>query len=162
MAHVAFWLAIAAASGAGLLAGASLDQSVKQLPARHRIGIAAYSAYSRASDLHHGIVLYGVLGVGAAAMAVAAAIAVHAAGLPSIPRRAADLAAVFALLHSLMTAFAAPTLFSQRRALNDELRLARIFDRFERLQTVRVLLQITDFGLLLWLVVTLDGLRAST
>ena len=33
----------------GLLAGASLDQSIEQLPDRHRIGVRAYLAYSRAS-----------------------------------------------------------------------------------------------------------------
>lgn len=30
----------------GIAAGASLDQSIKQLPVRHRIGVVAYSAYS--------------------------------------------------------------------------------------------------------------------
>jgi len=30
----------------GLLAGASLDQSIKQLPERHRIGILSSSAYT--------------------------------------------------------------------------------------------------------------------
>jgi hypothetical protein len=40
-------LAAVAALTAGLLAGASLDQSIKQLPARHRIGVEAFAAYSR-------------------------------------------------------------------------------------------------------------------
>jgi len=47
------------------IAGASLDQSIKQLPARHCLNVA-YSAYSQASDLGNGIVFYAVLGVGAA------------------------------------------------------------------------------------------------
>jgi len=34
-------LLLAAAGANGLLAGASLDQSIKQLPARHRIGVLA-------------------------------------------------------------------------------------------------------------------------
>lgn len=34
-------LALAATAADGLLAGASLDQSLKQLPARHRLGSAA-------------------------------------------------------------------------------------------------------------------------
>ena len=42
----------------GILAGASLDQSIKQLPSRHRIGPVAYSTYSRASDLGNGIPWY--------------------------------------------------------------------------------------------------------
>jgi hypothetical protein len=38
-----------------LLAGASLDQSIKQLPARHRIGMREFSAYSTASDQAVGV-----------------------------------------------------------------------------------------------------------
>src|SRR5215208_4568096 len=58
----------------GLLAGASLDQSVKQLPARKRIGVVAYSAYARAADLVNGIPLYAGLGIGAAVLSVMAAL----------------------------------------------------------------------------------------
>jgi hypothetical protein len=36
-------LLIAATALNGLLAGASLDQSIKQLPARRRIGVLSYS-----------------------------------------------------------------------------------------------------------------------
>jgi hypothetical protein len=57
----------------GLLVGASLDQSVKQLPARHRIGVEAFSAYSQAADLRNGVAWYATLGLGAAAVTLAAA-----------------------------------------------------------------------------------------
>jgi hypothetical protein len=40
-----FVLTLAATVADGLLAGPSLDQSIKQLPARHKIGPVAYSAY---------------------------------------------------------------------------------------------------------------------
>jgi len=40
----------------GLLAGASLDQSIKQLPARQRTGVRAFFAYSQAADLGNGII----------------------------------------------------------------------------------------------------------
>jgi hypothetical protein len=53
------WLLIAALIGNGLLVGASLDQSVKQLPTRRRIGVVAFSEYSKAGDLGHGVVWYG-------------------------------------------------------------------------------------------------------
>jgi hypothetical protein len=59
-------LAIGALALIGPLTGMSLDQSVKQLPARHRIGVAAFSAYSRAADLVNGVYLYAPFGVGAA------------------------------------------------------------------------------------------------
>jgi hypothetical protein len=42
---------LAAVVANGLLVGASLDQSVKQLPARHRTGPVAFAAYSQAATL---------------------------------------------------------------------------------------------------------------
>jgi hypothetical protein len=54
----------------GLLAGASLDQ----LPARHRIDVLAFSAYSRASDQANRVAWYAALGVGGAALTLVAAL----------------------------------------------------------------------------------------
>ncbi|MEN3304418.1 MAG: hypothetical protein V7603_620 [Micromonosporaceae bacterium] len=79
-------LLIAAVAANGLLSGASGDQSVKQLPARRRIG--------------------------------AVALIVATVG------------------HRAVTAVAAPTNISQRRQVGSEAALTRLFDRFERLQTV--------------------------
>src|SRR5512133_2145373 len=56
-----------------LLVGASLEQSIKQLPARHRICPAAFAAYSQAADLRNGIPWYATLGLGAPALTLAAA-----------------------------------------------------------------------------------------
>ena len=47
---------------------------------------------------------------------------------------------------------AAPTNFSQR-GVADEAALARVFDRFERWQTLRVVLQVLNFGAMLWALV---------
>jgi hypothetical protein len=150
MTQVTFFLAIGAAVAAGLLAGTSLDQSIKQLPARHRIGIQAYSAYSQASDLANGILFYAVLGIGAALLAIAFAIAAHLADAPASTRLPANLGAALAVLHSLATAQAAPANFSQRQAQGDPVALTRVFDRFARWQTVRVALQLAAFGAQLW------------
>jgi len=109
-----FWLALSGALAGGLLAGASLDQSVKQLPARHRRGVEAYSEYSLAADLGNGILLYAILGIGASVLAIAAAVVAHLESLPTSVLVSADIAAGLALLHSLSTARAAPTFFSQR------------------------------------------------
>ena len=49
----------------GLLAGASVDQSVEQLPARHRIGVRAYHAYTQASRMANGRFWLIPLGVAA-------------------------------------------------------------------------------------------------
>ncbi len=144
-------LVLAATAANGLLAGASLDQSIKQLPARRRIGAIDYSAYSRASDLGNGIAFYAALGVGAATLTIAAAVSAHRHEPQS--RRTPPLyaAAGLAVLHSLATMRAAPTNFSQRKvAQDDETALAEIFDRFERWQTVRAALQVMNVGAMLW------------
>jgi hypothetical protein len=57
--------------------------------------------------------------------------------------------AVLAILHSLVTARAAPTNFSQRRAA-DEAELAAIFERFAQLQALRCILQLANFAVNLW------------
>jgi hypothetical protein len=158
MEHVAFWLTFAACATTGLLAGASLDQSIKQLPARHRIGVEVYSAYSQASDLGNGIALYTVLGVGSAVLALAAAVAVHSALLPRTASVPADVGAALAVLHSLATARAAPTNFSQRHAQGDPVALARVFDHFARWQGARVSLQTVNFGALLWTLVAVSAI----
>jgi hypothetical protein len=72
--RVVFVLVLAATAATGLLAGASLDQSIKQLPTR-KIGVVAYSQYNWASDLRQGILFYGLLGVSAALLNIAAALA---------------------------------------------------------------------------------------
>jgi hypothetical protein len=153
MEQVAFWLTLAATAATGLIAGASLDQAIKQLPARHRIGIEAYSAYSQAADLGNGILFYGVLGISSALLAIAAAIIVHITALPMAVCLPTDLGALLAVLHSLTTARAAPTNFSQRRVLGDPAALTRIFNRFTRWHAARTALQLANFAVLLWAVV---------
>jgi len=148
-----FVLIVVAIVADGILAGASLDQSIKQLPARHKIGPVAYSAYSRASDLGPGILWYAILGVGAGLLTIAAAVAAFFQGAPPASATPLYVAAGLAVLHSLATTQAAPTNFSQRRVAEDEAALARVFDRFERWQTLRVVLQVLTFGAMLWALV---------
>jgi hypothetical protein len=148
-----FVLILAATAANGLLAGASLDQSIKQLPARHKVGLVAYSEYSRASDLGPGILWYAILGVGAAVLTIAVAVAALVQGVPSATATPLYVAAGLAVLHSLATTQAAPTNFSQRRVAEDEAALARVFDRFERWQTLRAALQVLNFAAMLWALV---------
>jgi hypothetical protein len=150
-------LLIVATALSGILAGTSLDQSIKQLPARHRIGAVAYSLYSRASDLGNGIVWYSSLGVGAALLTIAAAIAAFFQKINFMDALPIYLAALFSILHSLVTTQAAPFMFSQRGHENDEGALAEVFNRFERWQTLRAILQVLTFGALLWAMVSYVG-----
>jgi hypothetical protein len=78
------WLLVAAVLGNGLLVGASLDQTIKQLPTRRRIGVVAFSEYSKAGDLGRGIAWYATLGIGAALLTLGAAV-VGLSGRPDGP-----------------------------------------------------------------------------
>jgi hypothetical protein len=147
-------LLVAATAADGILAGASLDQSIKQLPARHRMGIIAFSSYSRASDLGPGVIWYAALGIGAALLTLATAIAAFFQGAASSHAGPIYITAGLAVLHSLVTTQAAPTNFRQRKVANDEAALTAIFNRFERWQTLRVVLQVLTFAAALWALIT--------
>ncbi len=153
MFNLTLTLLVAATAFNGILAGASLDQSIKQLPARHRKGAVAYSLYSRASDL--AMALSGIrLGIGAVLLTIAAAIAAFFQKIGFTDALPLYLVALFSILHSLVTTQAAPLMFSQRRYENDEGTLTEVFNRFERWQTLRVILQVLTFGASLWAIVT--------
>jgi hypothetical protein len=67
-----------------------------------------------------------------------------------------DVSAGLAILHTLITARAAPINLSQRKyPLTDEANLARILSRFERWHNLRAVLQVLNFGAALWASVAL-------
>jgi hypothetical protein len=150
-------MTLAAATLTGLLAGSSLDQSIKDLPARHALGAVAYSAFSRNADLRPrgGVALYAITGVGGAVLTLAAAVTAAVTGAPSGQAGALYVAALLSIAHSFVTTRAAPTLWRQRAIAEDAGALTRLFATFERWQTLRVTLQVATF---LALVVAL-GLR---
>jgi hypothetical protein len=143
-------LLMLATAFSGILAGASLDQSIKQLPARHQIGVKAYSNYAQASDLKNGVLWYTVIGIGAALLTVICAIILLTQGTALAKAAPSYVAAILCILHTLATTQAAPTMFSQRRYQNDEAALTQVFNRFERWQTVRAVLQMLAFIAILW------------
>ena len=132
----------------GVLVGASLDQSIKQLPARHRIGSIAFSVYSRAADLGNGIAWYAFLGVSSALVTIATAVITIIAG--STHTLPIFIAAILSVFHSIATSQAAPTNFRQLKMANDEASLTAVFNTFERWQTVRVIFQVLTFVATLW------------
>jgi hypothetical protein len=146
------WLVLLGVATAvdGLLAGASVDQSIKQLPARHRIGMRAFSAYSTASDQANGLYLYPPLGVGGAVLTIAAAIWALALHLPTWHLIPVLAAGVLSVAHSITTARAAPINWSQRTVENEEAPLAQIFLRFARWQAARAVLQVATFLVMVW------------
>lgn len=137
----------AAALANGLIAGASLDRSIVQLPARRKIGVAAYSAYSVAHELEGvGLVWYPVLGIGSALLTIAAAVVAAATGTALLSGSPIYLAAAAAIMHTAATARAAPINFRQRSAQGDEAELARIIDSFAKWHTARAVLQLASFA----------------
>jgi hypothetical protein len=144
-------LIILATAFNGIVAGASLDQSIKQLPSRHKIGPKAFSTYSRAADLGNGIIWYVTIGIGSASLTIAAAISIlfQEVGY-SYYANAIYVAAILSVAHSAVTAKAAPTNFSQRKVSNDEQALIGVLNHFERLQLVRAVLQVATFGAMLF------------
>jgi hypothetical protein len=134
----------------GILTGASLDQSIKQLPARHKIGLITYTKYSQAADLGKGIWFYAILGIGFALVTIASAVSAYIYGLNMNISMPLYVAAALAILHSLVTTQAAPINFSQRKVDHDEEALKNVFNRFERWQTVRAILNVLIFSFMLW------------
>jgi hypothetical protein len=148
-------LQIAAVVVASMGATASLDQLIKQLRARHRIGVVAYSAYSRAADFHTGILYYVPIIVGWVVLIPAAAIAGWRDGA-SGPRLLALLAMAAGLVgHMLVTGFfAAPILLSQRTiARDDDKSLTVLFDRFQRWHLVRTVIDVGTLAAAVWALV---------
>jgi len=144
-------LVLATTALSGIAAGASLDVSIRQLPARHRIGVRAYSVYSLATDFGTARIWYPPLGIGTLllALATAAAAFFQQAALPhALP---IFIAAVLWVVHLLITLiWALPTLPRQRQVADDEHKLATIFNQFERLQTVRAALDLLIFATTFW------------
>ncbi len=153
MYNLIFILIITATALNGILAGSSLNQSIKQLPSRHRIGMIAYSAYSRASDLGNGILWYAFLGVSAAVLTITTVFVGHFYRLPEYIMVPIYFAGILAVMHSLITIHAAPINFSQRKVIKDQFALERVFNRFEKWQTIRAVLQVLNFIVMLWVLV---------
>jgi hypothetical protein len=148
-------LVVATTALSGIAAGTSLDVSIRQLPARHRIGVLAYSTYSQATDLGTAIFWYIGVGVSAFLFALAAALVALLQRAPLVHTLPITLFASFWIVHLLITLiWAVPTLPRQRQVTTDEQQLTIIFNRFEHLQTVRVVIDVLIFGTTLWALVS--------
>ena len=147
-------VASAAAFATGILAGASLDQTIKQLPARHRMGERAFLAYVRSADLGNGTAWYAILGVGAALLTIAAAAVVLFGRPVGAARLPAVLSACLALAHSFTTTRAAPIYLGLRAGEPSDQALHAAFGRFARWQAARAGLQAVNFLVLIWMLVS--------
>lgn len=114
-----------------ILAGAVLDYSIKQLPARKTIEIVAYRKYFAASDFGNGRFWYIPLGLSSYALnVIVAALAYSESGLSSSTWLFV-VAAGCAVIHSFGTSQAIPAgLHFLRTQSGDEAVLNKLFDRF--------------------------------
>jgi len=154
------FLLAAATTVDGLLAGASVDQSIEQLPARHRIGVRAYHAYTQASHMSNGRFGLIPLGIVGPVLRVTAALWIYHMGQFGNAALSVDIAAALALGHLLLTARAGSINWAltpwqpYERQIKDELKLATIFRRFERWQAARAGVQFLTFVAGMWALVT--------
>jgi hypothetical protein len=141
----------------GLLAGASLDQSIEQLPARHRIGVRAYLAYSRASHMANGRFWLIPLGIIGPVMSLVAAVWDSGRNLPTEQSLPVFLAAGIGVASILSTLRAGsinwaltPWQPNPQKVADDESALIHILQRFERWQEVRATVQFLHFAFAVW------------
>ena len=134
----------------GLLAGLNVDTALVKLPARHRIGAAAYTAFARGNDLGNGLIFYPVLGISAALLTVIVTALAFVTQSRAEVLLLLSLASLLSLLHTFATTRAAPTMLSLNAATQDHALVRAKLVRFARWHTMRALFQVPVFFLLLW------------
>jgi len=139
------------------LVGSGLDYIIKQLPARKRIGIVAYSKYFLASDLANGRFWYIPLGISAYIINVVSAIVGYLQGVESLTLILLSTAAICSLIHALGTSQAAPTGLSVSKVKSDDVTaLTKIFDKFSKWTYVRGIVGVPMFIAMLWALVLIS------
>ena len=144
-----FLIALATAIN-GLLAGLNTDTALVKLPARRRIGAVAYATFARGNDLGNGLVVYPLLGVGAALLTVLATALAYIVRSPIEILLPLSIASLLSVLHSFATTRAAPVMLSITGAPDDEAILTAKLDRFARWHAMRATFQVLAFFVLLW------------
>jgi hypothetical protein len=134
----------------GLLAGASADRYLVQVPGWRHLDVMTWAEHSRHADLGNGRFWYPVLAFAATGFSIAAAFAVRhhvlvADGL-QVP---VYLTAAFELLGLSITMLAAPNLIRLRRP-QDLATTERSFRLFHRWGLLRAAFQISAFPISLW------------
>jgi hypothetical protein len=134
----------------GLLAGLNMDTALVKLPARRRIGALAYATFARGNDLGNGLVLYPLLGIGAALLTLLATALAYAERSPMEVLLLLSIASLLSVLHSFATTRAAPVMLSIKDTPDDEAILTTKLDRFAHWHIVRATFQVVAFFVLLW------------
>ena len=134
----------------GLLSGLNVDTALVKLPARRRIGAVAYATFARGNDLGNGLVVYPLLGIGAALLTVLTTAVAYIERSPMEVLLLLSLASLLSILHTFATTRAAPVMLSIKDTPDDEALLTAKLDRFARWHTVRATFQVVAFFVLVW------------
>lgn len=148
--ETAFWLLIPTVVTSAMITSASLEQAIKQLPARHKIGLKAYAEYCLASDLQTGLSWYLPLGSAWAFFTLAAAVVGwlnHQGQQSAIALICMVMGLVF---HCVVSGFAGNTLFQLRQGIRGVTEMEALFNRFERLHRTRTVVDILTLGATVW------------
>ncbi len=137
----------------GLLAGLNVDTALVKLPARRRIGAVAYATFARGNDLGNGLLVYPLLGVGAALLTLLATVIAYIAHSPVEVVLLLTAASLLSLLHTFTTTRAAPVMLSLKDTPDDEAVLSAKLNRFARWHALRATFQVLAFFLLVWALV---------
>jgi hypothetical protein len=137
----------------GLLSGLNVDTALVKLPVRQRIGAVAYATFARGNDLGNGLVVYPILGIGAAFSTMLATAIAYLGHSPMGLLLPLSLASLLSLLHTFATTRAVPLMLSIKDAPDDEALLSVKLDHFARWHTVRATFQVLTFFVLLWAMV---------
>jgi hypothetical protein len=148
-------LAAGAAFFGGVLAGATANRALVQLPAFERIGVLSWANLIRAENHGVGSFFYIVIGLVALLLTIGTAIAFRfdrsARDLPKFPAYAA---AVLAVASAVVTrAILVPAMFGMRAAGDNVTTLQRIFSINARWWGVNDLLHVFTFALNLWVLI---------
>ncbi|OJY52834.1 hypothetical protein [Pseudonocardia sp. 73-21] len=143
-------LLLAATAANGIAAGATLDQAIKQLPARRRIGAPAYLDYVRAADMGNGLIWYPIMGVGTAALTLTAVVV----GLLTHPTTVLAIALVAAgagtVAGGVTTARAAPTLLPLRHGEHTAEAVEAVLNRFATINALRAAAIVLTLAAAIW------------
>jgi hypothetical protein len=143
-------LIVGATGLSGLLAGASADRYLVQVPAWRRLDPMTWAEHSRHADLGNGRFWYPLLAFGASGLSVAAAVGVYRRAV--VAQGLAEpiyLAAAASVLGLAMTAFAAPQLLRLRKP-RDRATTEASFRAFHAWGLIRAGFQILAFPINLW------------
>ena len=134
----------------GLLSGLNVDTALVKLPARRRIGAVAYATFARGNDLGNGLVVYPLLGIGAALLTVLATAIAYIERSPMEVLLLLSLASLLSILHTLATTRAAQVMLSIKDIPDDAALLTAKLDRFARWHAFRATFQVLAFFVLVW------------